>query len=614
MFAKVKLALSRLRGAGEQLPYLPRALALVWTAARQWTLAWIVLLVVQGLLPGLSVSLTRVLVDSLVAGLGSGATRETLQPTLVLVALLAGILLLGELLRSLSGWIRTTQSELVRDYVSGLIHEKAAVLDLAFYDSPDYYDTLYRARIDAQSKPVALLESVGSLVQNTITLAVMAAVLLPYGVWLPLVLLLSTLPAFYVVLDYTVRQYQWRLRTTAGERRSWYYDYLLTARESAAELRLFGLSGHFRAAFQELRQRLRLERARLARDQGLAELAAGGLALLVTGLAMAWMVWRAVQGQATLGDLALFYQAFNQGQRLMRSLLESAGQIYSNILFLGNLFDFLRLQPEIVDPAQPAPLRPLLQGGIRFEGVTFRYPGSERPALQDFTLAIPAGQIVAIVGANGAGKSTLVKLLCRFYDPDQGCVALDGLDLRQLPLETLRRRITVLFQEPVRYNHTVAENIALGDLPAGPAMDDIEAAARAAGADGLIGRLPQGYQTWLGRWFKGGTDLSVGEWQRVSLARAFLRQAQIVVLDEPTSAMDSWAENDWMDRFRQLVAGRTALIITHRFTTAMRADVIHVMEDGRVVESGSHQQLLAQNGRYAQSWRAQVQAHAQVLK
>ncbi|MCI0580811.1 MAG: ABC transporter ATP-binding protein/permease [Chloroflexi bacterium] len=593
---------------------MPRALALVWTAARQWTLAWIVLLVVQGLLPGLSVSLTRVLVDSLVAGLGSGATRETLQPTLVLVALLAGILLLGELLRSLSGWIRTTQSELVRDYVSGLIHEKAAVLDLAFYDSPDYYDTLYRARIDAQSKPVALLESVGSLVQNTITLAVMAAVLLPYGVWLPLVLLLSTLPAFYVVLDYTVRQYQWRLRTTAGERRSWYYDYLLTARESAAELRLFGLSGHFRAAFQELRQRLRLERARLARDQGLAELAAGGLALLVTGLAMAWMVWRAVQGQATLGDLALFYQAFNQGQRLMRSLLESAGQIYSNILFLGNLFDFLRLQPEIVDPAQPAPLRPLLQGGIRFEGVTFRYPGSERPALQDFTLAIPAGQIVAIVGANGAGKSTLVKLLCRFYDPDQGCVALDGLDLRQLPLETLRRRITVLFQEPVRYNHTVAENIALGDLPAGPAMDDIEAAARAAGADGLIGRLPQGYQTWLGRWFKGGTDLSVGEWQRVSLARAFLRQAQIVVLDEPTSAMDSWAENDWMDRFRQLVAGRTALIITHRFTTAMRADVIHVMEDGRVVESGSHQQLLAQNGRYAQSWRAQVQAHAQVLK
>jgi ATP-binding cassette subfamily B protein len=217
--------------------------------------------------------------------------------------------------------------------------------------------------------------------------------------------------------------------------------------------------------------------------------------------------------------------------------------------------------------------------------------------------------VVAIVGPNGAGKSTLIKLACRFYDPDGGRITLDGVELRDLPLETLRRQITVLFQEPVRYNATAAENIALGDLAAGASRAEIEAAAVAAGADGPIARLPHGYETLLGKWFAGGMELSVGEWQRLALARAFLRRARLIILDEPTSAMDSWAEADWMERFRQLAAGRTAIIITHRFTTAIRADQIHVMEQGRIVESGSHQELLARGGRYAGSWAEQVQEY-----
>ncbi len=214
------------------------------------------------------------------------------------------------------------------------------------------------------------------------------------------------------------------------------------------------------------------------------------------------------------------------------------------------------------------------------------------------------------MGANGAGKSTLVKLLCRLYDPDQGQITFDGIDLRDLPVTAVRNLITVLFQEPVSYTATAAQNISLGDLDAGPSQEEIHQAAQAAGADELIRRLPHAYQTLLGKWFAGGVDLSVGEWQRLALARAFLRRAEIIILDEPTSAMDSWAEAAWMDRFRKLAWERTAVIITHRFTTAMRADVIHVMDQGRIIESGTHQELLEQNGRYAQSWRTQIREHA----
>jgi ATP-binding cassette subfamily B protein len=221
---------------------------------------------------------------------------------------------------------------------------------------------------------------------------------------------------------------------------------------------------------------------------------------------------------------------------------------------------------------------------------------------------VPAGQIVAIVGPNGAGKSTLIKLLCRFYDPEDGRIELDNTDLKEIPTQHLRRLITVLFQQPVHYNVTVKENIEFGDLEHEPEMREVEAAVAAAGAEGIVSRLPNGYQSLLGRWFSGGTELSVGEWQRIALARAFLRRAPIIILDEPTSALDPWAEADWLQRFRRLAAGRTAIIITHRFTTAMHADVIHVLEEGHIVESGSHYQLLQRNGRYADSWTRQTTA------
>jgi ATP-binding cassette subfamily B protein len=588
-----------LRKALAQLPYLPRALKLVWEVARPWTIAWIVLLIVQGLLPAATVYLTKLVVDGVVTAVKSGSSWPHVRHVLLLLLLLGGILLLMEVVRGGINWVRAVQAELLQDHITELIHEKSVTADLAFYELSDYYDHLHRARAEARYRPVALLGNLGALLQNSITLIAMGAILIPLGPWLALALMFSTLPAFYVVVHYALAEYQWRQRTTADDRRAWYYDWIMTTAEAAAELRLFGLGKYFQTSYNALRQRLRGERLELTQKQGFAELGASMIALGIAAAALGWMVWKALQGLVTLGELALIYAAFNQGQGLMRTLLENAGQLYGNSLFLGNLFEFLALKPRTICRGGPPwpPLRDI-KVSIDFKNVSFSYPNTSAKALDDFTLNIPRGKIVAIVGPNGAGKSTLLKLLCRFYDPDRGSIEIDGRDLRDLATEDLRRLITVLFQQPFHYNATVRENVLYGDLKLGPSDAEIDAAIRAAGADEVVARLPQEEQTLLGRWFAGGTELSVGEWQRIALARAFLRRAPIIILDEPTSALDPWAEADWLERFRRLAIGRTSIIITHRFTTAMHADVIHVMDRGRIVESGSHHWLLEQNGLY----------------
>ena len=601
MFSSVKILSSKLRKALAQLPYLPRALQLVWAVARPWTTAWIALLIVQGLLPAGTVYLTKLVVDAVVVALRTGSSRPVLLPLL----LLGGVLLLMEVVRNAINWVRTVQAELLQDHITSLIHEKSVAVDLAFYELSDYYDHLHRARTEARYRPVALLGNLGALLQNSITLVAMGAILIPLGPWLALALLLSTLPAFYVVVHYALAEYQWRLRTTTDDRRAWYYDWIMTTAEAAAEIRLFGLGQHFQSLHKALRTRLRTERLHLTRRQGFAELAASVLALTIMAAALGWMVLKASQGLVTLGELALIYAAFNQGQGLMRTLLENAGQLYGNSLFLSNLFEFFALPSNCEGGPQWPPSRDI-QRAIVFNNISFTYPDATSKALDDFTMTIPSGKIVSIVGPNGAGKSTLLKLLCRFYDPDSGTIEVDGQDLKEFPIDDLRRLITVLFQQPFHYNSTVRDNILYGDLKLDATDAEIKAALRAAGAEEIVSRLPEKEQTLLGRWFPRGTELSVGEWQRIALARAFLRQAPIIILDEPTSALDPWAEADWLERFRQLAFGRTSIIITHRFTTAMHADMIHVMDRGRIVESGSHQQLINQNGLYAQSWSRQI--------
>ncbi|TWH55722.1 ABC transporter ATP-binding protein [Dulcicalothrix desertica] len=599
---------SKLNSLNTIFSHLTKTLKLVWSASGFWTLAWVVILIVQGLLPAISITLIRQVVDNLVAVSGAGISSATVGKVLTPVSLMAGVLLLTEFFSNAGEWIRTAQSELISDKITGLIHQQSVGVDYGFYEYSEYNDKLNRAREGAAGRSLGLLENMGNVVQNCVTLFAMAAVLLPYGLWLPTILIISALPFFYVLLYISKVQYKWSQKTTTDRRWLMYYDYLLTNDRTAAEVRLFDFANYFQNSYQKLRKRLRREQFNLLKLQTLGRVIATVFALTMTGTALAWMGRQVLLGILTLGDLALFFQSFNQGLNIVRDLMSNLGKIYRDSLFIGNLFEFLEIKAQITDPANPVPIPSVLQKEIRFRQVTFRYPGSHEPVMENFNLTLPAGKVVAIVGDNGAGKSTLIKLLCRFYDPDSGSIELDGIDIRQFSVKAFRRLITVLFQSHIPYYTTAAENIALGDISAPSSQAEIEAAAKASGIHEKITRLPLSYNSMLGKLFPDGHDLSGGQWQRLALARAFYRRAEIIILDEPTSAMDPWGEHDWLERFRTLARGRTSIVITHRFTLAMRADIIHVMRAGKIVESGSHDELLKLGGFYAESWQDQMQS------
>ena len=580
-----------------QIPVGRRVLALVWKAAGWWVVVWMVLLVFQGVIPAGLALLLRTLVNHLVS---RPQWATALSPALGI----AGLWVVSQILSSAVGWVRAVLAELIEDEVQRRVHLQALRLDLAFYDNPESYDLLHRAKFDAISQPLVLLENLGSLLQNSLGFLVLAGILFSYARWLPALLILTAVPGLFLVTRHILKEHQWHLDHTIEERRAGYLNAVIVEQSTAAELRLFGLGSYHRQAFERIRDGLRQGKLLLVREGAFAELSAGLLAWAGSLFGLGWMLYETIAGDVKLGDLLLCLTAFQSGQSQLRSLLDGAGKIYRSLLFVEGLEDFLEIEPKILPSRCSESGLPVRQA-IRFDHVSFAYPGALHRALDDFNLVIPNGKIVALVGHNGAGKSTLVKLLCRFYDPDGGRILLDGTDLRDVDPEALRRHITVLFQDPVQYNATVRENIAFGNIAALSDQEALRHAAQAAGALDPIERLGEGFDTVLGKWF-GTTELSIGEWQRVALARAFFRDAPLIILDEPTSAMDSWAEQDWLSRFRALAAGKTALMITHRFTTAMYADVIHVVHKGRVLESGTHAELVERGGMYSSSWSAQT--------
>lgn len=589
---------------------IQRALGLVWQAAPGWMLLWGTLLCVQGLLPVGILLLTAQAINHLVIVTQQPGQWGVMQAALFWLVPLGVLMVLNQLLVSASQWVRTMQTQKVQDSITQLIHQKAMIVDYAFYESSEYYHRLYRAQMQAKNRPLALLETLGALLKNSITLCGIGGVLITLGWELVSLLLITLAPVGWVSIRQKQRERQWQLQITPLERKAWYFDQVLTQKAYAAELRLFNLGAYFSQQYQAARAEWRSRYVHLQKQQIGGQL---GMTLLMSVggmIAAVVLLWQVFQGRLSMGEWVMLYQAFTRGQAAVRSLLVSGSEIYGHHLFLQDLFEFLDSQSQLSPPVNLRPVPTVLTQGIRFEQVYFRYPGSAAPALTAFNLAIPAGTMVAIVGANGAGKSTLFKLLCCLYEPDQGRITLEGHDLREFDPIALRRQISLLLQEPVRYQATIAENIRFGDL----ICDDDDAlqsqrlqqAAAAAAVDEWVQDFPQRYDTLLGKWLEEGTELSGGQWQRLALARAFYRQAAIILLDEPTSAMDAWAEADWLARFRVLVQGKIALIITHRFTTARYADQIVVLDAGTVIEMGTHEQLLAQNGRYAQSWREQV--------
>ncbi len=557
------------------------------------------LVVANGLCPVALVYVTRGVVDRLVAA--SNSTGGQSPPVSLALWALSGaaLMLLSQALTAAVDWQRTLHEERLKEHITERVHAQSVRLDLAFYESPEFFDRLHRAREEASYRPAELCRAFVDVLQGSVVLVGLVAVLVSFGPWLPAILFLSALPVMYVVSTHALEYQRWRRSTTQTERRAWYYDFVLTSADHAAELRGFEAGRRFQAAHRLLRARLREEHLNLLWHGRLTEAGATAGSTLVMGAMVAAMAWRAVQGLISLGQLAAFYSAFAWGLTTMRSLLSNIARIHTNALFIEALFEFLALEPRIASPGKPIGVPSPVQDGIRFRNVTFRYPGSATPALDGFNLQVKAGQTAAIVGPNGAGKSTLVKLMCRLYDPLEGSIEIDGIDIRRFLLGDLRNLISPLFQPSGRYFESVDQNIRMGCASSILTGSDIRRASVDAGASTFIEGLPRGYDTPLGKMFEDGSELSAGEWQRLALTRTLARPSPILLLDEPTSALDPWAEGDWYARFRAAALDRTVVIITHRLLTAMQADVIHVMEHGRIVESGRHDDLLARGGRYA---------------
>jgi ATP-binding cassette subfamily B protein len=583
------------------------ALRLVWQSAPGWTMASLALLVVQGTLPLLSLYLTKLVVDAVTTALEAPDKGAAFGQVTLLIGLTGGVALIGAVARSIAGLVSEAQGQVITDHMSDLLHAKSIEVDLEYYESAQYYDKLHRAQREAPYRPVRIVNGLVQVAQSGISLLAMAGLLFSFHWGVAAILFAAAVPGLFVRLRYAGQTYRWQRRSTPAERQAWYFHWLLTGDAHAKEIRQFDLGSLFRRRFRDLRQQLRREKIEIATRRSIAELVSQASATVAVFGSYAFIAYRTVQGTITLGDLVMYYQAFQRGQGFLREMLGGLAGLYEDNLFLSNLYEFLELKPKVVEPPHPRPIPQPMQTGLAFDHVSFRYPTGTREVLEDVSLTIRPGEVVALVGENGSGKTTLIKLLCRLYDPTNGTITLDGVDLRQLETTALRREISVVFQDYAQYHLTARENVWFGNVALPPDEERIAAAARHAGADEVITGLPQGYETILGKWFEDGEELSVGEWQKVALARAFLRDAQIIVLDEPTSALDARAEYEVFRKFRQLAAGRTAILISHRFSTVRMADRIFVLEGGKIIESGTHDELVRLGGTYARLFETQAQ-------
>ena len=587
-----------------------RALELVWSTSRGLTLWLGLLTLVSGLLPAGIAYVGALIVDAVVAASRAVAAGDAvaMAPVFWLIALEAvlvmamagaqrGISLCQSLLRAQLG-----------QRVNVMILEKALTLQLAHFEDSEFYDKLTRARREASSRPLSLVTRTFGLAQNGISLVSYGVLLAQFSPWAVAVLLLAGLPAFLAETKFSgdaFRLFRWRSPET---RMQMYLETVLAREDHAKEVKLYGLGPLLLGRYRDIFHTLYREDRKLAIRRDGWGFVLGLIGTVTLYAAYGWIALTTVVGRITLGQMTMYFMLFRQGQSAVAAILSAIGGMYEDNLYLSTLYDYLDTPvPASTGTAQRGP-NP--DDGIRFESVSFTYPGAEAPALQDIDLHIRPGESLALVGQNGSGKTTLIKLLTRLYDPDQGRILLDGRDLREWDEATLRQRIGVIFQDFARYQMRVGENIGVGDVGHFEDRQRWQDAADRGMATPFIDDLPGGFDTQLGKWFRDGRELSGGQWQKIALARAFMRSsADILVLDEPTAAMDAEAEATIFEHFRKLTTNRIAILISHRFSTVRMADQIIVIQDGRIIERGSHDALMAQDGHYAHLFKLQAQGY-----
>ena len=576
-----------------------RALQLVWTAAPGWTVAGFMLMALQSGVTLATLYFFKLIVDYL-TGSGSGpAAGRSVDDLVLLIGATLAVNLLGNLLHAMLGHIAAVQANLVSDHMQRVVQSKSVALDLAYYENSQFFDKLHRAQREAPARPVRIVDGLSQVARNGLTLIGAFALLATFHWSVVLAVVVASMPVMIYRLRHAVDLYSLQREKTNVDRVSRYLNQVVTSGDAAKEVRVFGFGPLLIERFAELRRSIRVALRRLSFEGQRQRFVTESVAALVGFSALGYIAYSAFEERTTLGELVMYFGAFQVAMGALRPTLAGLAELYENNLFLSSLYEFLDVPSTVADPPTPKPVPAPWRAGLTVENVSFRYPGTDPIVLDSVSLDIRPGEIVALVGRNGSGKTSLTKVLCRLYDPDTGRIAIDGTDLREFASANLRRQISVIYQDFGRYHMTARENIRLGSPDLSPDDPIIVAAARWAGVHDELIELPQGYDTMLSRMLADGVELSIGQWQKVALARAYVRRSQLIILDEPTSSLDAAAEFAFFERFREMAQGRSALIISHRFSTVRMADRVFVLDGGRVVEQGTHASLLAANGLYA---------------
>ena len=590
--------------------YSAVAMRIVWDTSAPLMITMALTTLIVGLLPAAIASVGGLFVDAVAGALGStGDAAETAKSeALTFVFIEVGLVLLMTAAQQANTVCQAVLRVLLGNKINVMILEKALTLELAHFEDAEYYDKLVRARREASSRPLSLVTKTFDLLRNVISLVAIGAFLFQFSPYAVLLLSIAGVPAFIAEAKFSGEAFRVNKRRSAERRMQIYLEMVLTREDGVKEVKLLQLGKLFLQRYIDIFLAIYKEDRSLVLRRGVWGYGLGIIASGAFYFAYGWVGFAAIAGAITIGQMTMYIAQFRLGQGAVTSSLTSVNGMYEDNLYLSNLTEYL--DHEVPEQSGTMFAGPMPEDGIRFENVSFSYPGSDVPALDNVSLHITPGESLAIVGENGSGKTTLIKLLTRLYTPTQGQILLEGLPLQDWDIDTLRRKIGVIFQDFARYQLIVGENIGIGDADNLDSEDEIEIAAKKGMADEFVRDLPSGYKTQLGTWFKDGKELSGGQWQKVALSRAFMRnKADILILDEPTAAIDAKAEADIFAHFAELTANRISIIISHRFSTVRRADHIIVLEKARIMEQGSHEALLELGGQYATLFRLQAEGY-----
>tara|TARA_R110002049_G_scaffold306635_1_gene505436 strand:- start:9241 stop:11058 length:1818 start_codon:yes stop_codon:yes gene_type:complete len=577
---------------------LKKTIELIWTVTKGKVIYTFLLMVMESLIFMGSLYIFKMLID--LVALPNRSEKFDLAVVYLIAAGLATIALV--MLSSIASYITQKHAFLISEYIDDKIHAMAIALDLSFYESPAYFNTLNRAKNAGPDKPAAILTNIISIVKNLMTLIVIGIALISINWMLMPLLALFVLPTLYVRLKFADKLYEWQIQKTPLERKSNYLSSLITGEVAAKEIKSFGLGRYFRTNYKDIRMNLLLEDLRIKKKGITNETVTKVLAAAGVYSCIAYICLSALKGESTIGDIALFLVVFPQLFGIMQGLSGDISSLYQNNIFLSYLYELFNLENDMKDPKKPLKI-PDNSPDLTLDNISFTYPHAHKIVLKNISLKIPSGKVVALVGLNGSGKTTLIKLLSRLYDPSSGMIQLGNKDIKNFKVDDFRKQISVVFQDFVKYNMSVKENIHFGNIDSDIDHDHILDSAKKSGADAFINEFPDGYDTTMGRIFENGKEVSIGQWQKLAIARALYSKSQFIIFDEATSALDAKSEQEIFDNLRKHIGNRGILVISHRVSAVKHADYIYVMSEGEISQEGTHEKLISEKGDYAKLFK-----------